>query len=219
MNKLLIFIAVYLCFSQLCVAQSANFYQQDMQIWTNTGIKKQVKKYDFALEQGLRFGQNASQLSNSFTAFNVGYGILPQLNIGLGYRLSEIPAIRHRVDANLRVKFRFDVGKKKDLYLSNRLRYSKIFRAGKMPQTLIRNAVALEYKQKKLPIMPHIGYEWFFGQGVDEFGLNRDRAKIGFSTDFGKHISLDLDYIRQTQLNAVAPARLHIYSLELLYKL
>jgi hypothetical protein len=201
-----------------------SFYTQDAQVWAGVGIKKSIKKYDFELQQSVRLGQNASELSRMFTSVGVGYNILPQLSVGIGYRLTEISTLSHRLNADIRTKFRIDIGKKKDLYISNRLRGTTSLRPGKTAKNVLRNALEIEYKQKKLPIQPHIGYEWFWGDvasgiSADDFGFNRNRARVGFGANITKKITIDIDYIRQTQHNVEAPTRLHIYSVGCAYKL
>ena len=204
----LIFIFSFSAFSQ----------QNDFQNWTSFKLSQKVyKRTNISVKEGLRFRENSSLLSKTFTDVKLSHRIKKtDLEFSAGYRFSD----EYSIDFSSEYKHRyyFDFSSKYDykrfnIALRDRFQYQGNNSSFK---PLFRQKIELSYNLRKTPFEPYIQFEFFLN--FDE-QFEKLRYTAGFSYPILKKMNANLFYRIQQELNSSNPENLFILGTSLSYKL
>jgi len=186
--------------------------ENDFQIWTDLSVNKELtKKWDLSFEQNLRFGNNVTQLSKSYSNLSAGYSVADFLKLSVLYRFvirnkdeSYIYGHSFAFDATLKQKFnRFK------LSMRNRfmLKYSEILSSdkGKIPDRYYRTKMELVYNIRKFPLDPFVSVESFLLMPKgDEAFFDAVRTAFGLEYSINKRQALEAYWLNEWGLNKEA---------------
>ena len=189
--------------------------ENDFQIWSSLSANDKVTyKTDINIKHGLRFRENASLLSKSYSDIRLKYKYNKKVSLAVGFRdinewnkqLSREQKSRYYSDLYLRHKLdRF--------VFSVRNRYQK---QGNITAYtyLFRQRVSIGYNIRKNKAEPLLAAEYFYSETKQ---INKLRYTLGFSYPISKDLDLDMFYRIQQQLNVENPETLFILSGKLSY--
>ena len=204
----LIFIFSFSAFSQ----------QNDFQNWTSFKLSQKVyKRTNISVKEGLRFRENSTLLSKTFTDVKLSHRIKKtDLEFSAGYRFSD----EYSIDFSSEYKHRyyFDFSSKYDykrfnIALRDRFQYQGNNSSFK---PLFRQKIELSYNVRKTPFEPYIQFEFFLNFD-DQF--EKLRYTVGFSYPILKKMNANLFYRIQQELNSSNPENFFILGTSLSYKL
>ena len=184
--------------------------ENDFQIWTSLSANnKVISKTDISIKHGLRFRENASLLSKSYSDIRLKYKYNKRSSLGVGYRdinewnkeLSREQKNRYYSDLYLRNKLdRF--------VLSVRNRYQKQGNTNSHTY-LFRQKLSITYNIRKNKLDPLLAAEYFYSEQKQ---INKLRYTLGFSYPISKDLDFDIFYRIQQQVNVKNPEPLFILS-------
>ena len=210
MRKIQNSILLLLFFTFSSIAQ-----ENDFQIWTSLSVNDKVTyKTDINVKHGLRFRENSSLLSKSYSDIRLKYKYNKRVSLGVGYRdinewnkqLSREQESRYYSDLYLRHKidrFVFSVRNRYQKQGSTRL-YNYLF----------RQKLSITYNIRKNKLDPLLAAEYFYSEQKQ---INKLRYTLGFSYPISKDLDFDIAYRIQQQLNIENPETLFILSGKLSY--
>jgi len=192
--------------------------QSDFQYWSSFKLTKKVyKRTNISVKEGLRFRENSSLLSKTFTDVKLSHRIKKtDLEFSAGYRFSDDYAIDF--SSEYKHRYYFDFSSKYDykrfnIALRDRFQYqgnNSSFKA------LFRQKIELSYNVRKTPFEPYIQFEFFLNFD-DQF--EKLRYTAGFSYPILKKMNANLFYRIQQELNSSNPENFFILGTSLSYKL
>ncbi len=182
------------------VSQSA-----DALLWTSiAGEAKITKDFNSELDFQFRFDDNFSLLESMLGQFFVEYEADKNLDIGVGYRLSNKRKndnyfFRNRLFAD--INYDLKLAKKLDAEFRLRTQHDfdrfNVINDDILPtkRTVLRLRYGLQYKYKKW--RPSVSNEWFFNSNSRLFYTYR--INVGSSYKLSKRHNIKLEYTFQTQ--------------------
>ena len=210
MRKIQNSILLLLFFTFSSIAQ-----ENDFQIWTSLSVNDKVTyKTDINVKHGLRFRENSSLLSKSYSDIRLKYKYNKRVSLGLGYRdinewnkqLGREQERRYYSDLYLRHKLdRF--------VFSVRNRYQKQGSTS-LYNYFFRQKLSITYNIRKNKLAPLLAGEYFYSEQKQ---INKLRYTLGFSYPIFKDLDFDIAYRIQQQLNIENPETLFILSVKLSY--
>jgi hypothetical protein len=189
-----------------------NGQENDFQLWTDISVNKKItRKWDLSFEQNLRFGNNVTQLSKSYSNLSASYAVANYLKLSVMYRF----VVRNKTDYyGHGHSFAFDATLKQKLSrfkvsMRNRfmLKYSDILSSdqGKIPDRYYRTKIELTYNIRKIPVNPSVSVESFLliPKG-DPLTFDAIRTAFGLNYPFNKHQELDMYWLNEWGINSEA---------------
>ena len=193
-----------------CIAQ-----ENDFQIWTSCSANDRVTyKTDINIKHGLRFRENTSLLSKSYSDVRLKYKYNKKVSLAVGYRdINEwnkqlVRETKSRYYSDLYLKHKLD-----RFMLSVRNRYQK---QGNSEATtyLFRQELSVRYNIRKNKLEPLFAAEYFC---TEQKQINKLRYTLGFSYPIYRDLDFTMSYRIQKQLNVGNPETLYIFSTKLSY--
>ena len=218
-------IGVFFCFIFLF---GSKIYAQnsDLNAWTSINVEYQKKKFEFGLEQELRFNQKITKLRQYFSNLSVEYKVLKNLKFGVEYRfiLSPKPTISEKFQRYAifgSVKHKINI-----LSLSGRLKYQmkeEVFYPEDEQDpnvNKLRGKLSVEIDIPKWNLDPKFSGEIFraFEEDVNP-SWDKYRLSIGTKYKINKHNSFSFAYLIDGDLQTVHPFYDHIIALNYIFKL
>jgi hypothetical protein len=199
--------------------------ENDFQVWTDVSLnKKLTNKWDLSFEQNVRFGNNVTQLSKSYSNLSAGYSVADYLKLSLLYRFvirnkTDYYGLGHSfaLDATLKQKFN-----RLKLSMRNRfmLKYSEILSSenGKVPDRYYRTKIELTYNIRNIPVDPSVTVESFLllPKG-DAATFDAIRTAFGLEYSINKHQALDAYWLNEWGLNKEAGINDYVLGLSYSY--
>jgi len=197
--RLVLSIFVVLVLAGLIKAQASRVPKSDNQSWNDLQIAvPMTKKVDFTIQLTGRFGDNATQIAD--LRYGVGWVFRPNKYLSVNpfyfHREARPPNGRHEREDRLTLgtTFRYPVGK---FTIADRNWFERRWREPQRDAWRYRNRVQIEHpftiNKKK--------FTWFvFDEVFYDWSLHlwpRNRAAVGITHPFNKHLTLELYYTRQ----------------------
>ena len=213
-NKIRIFIFIIAAFSFhfLCAQE------KDMQTWITLEIKAPVmSKFEFSLENELRFVNNTSLFGRNQTELELFYNQNSNLSFGLGYRLafdypfSDYSEHSHRWLADILWKTRIQ-----RLRINTRFRLQndqEFFQNEGSGNLIHREKIRLAYKIRNTPFLIYTGVETYFRISNTPFELRKVRLSAGTRMDISDNSQISVDLIRDREYNRTNPLTAFILQL------
>lgn len=191
--------------------------ENDFQFWSTFSVDKKLDKAtNVYLKHSLRFRENASILSKSFTDVRIKFKHNKKWSFAVGFR--DINEWNKEIQKEQRNRYYSDIyfSKKLDRLntsVRNRLQYQGndseyIF--------IFRQKLTLTYNIRKTKFDPDLSIEYFYNR---EDKINKMRYTFGLSYPLSKDLDLELAYRIQQALNASNPETLFIFEGKLSYDL
>jgi len=203
-----------LLFLLFCTFSSIS-QENDFQVWSSFSANDRVTyKTDIYIKHGLRFRENASLLSKSYSDIRLKYKYNKKVSLAVGYRdinewnkeLNRMQESRYYSDLYLRHKLNRVV-------LSVRNRYQKQGDISAYSYSF-RQKLSIGYNIRKTKLDPLLSAEYFYSE---QQKINKIRYTLGFSYPVLKDLDLDISYRIQQQVNVGNPEVLFILSGKLSY--
>jgi hypothetical protein len=194
---------------------SALAQENDFQFWSSFSTDDKVTyKTDIILKQGLRFRENASLLSKSFTDIKLKYKYNKKIAVAVGFR--DINEWNKQLTREQKTRYYTDLYLKKMLdrfMLTVRNRYQKQGNT-KGYAYVFRQELSLKYNIRKNKLEPILAAEYFY---TEQQQINKLRYTLGFSYPITKKVDLAIAYRVQQQLYIANPETLFIFEGKLSY--
>ena len=189
--------------------------ENDFQVWSLFSANDKVTyKTDIKIKHGLRFRENASLLSKSYSDITLKYKHNKKLSVAIRFR--DINEWNKQLSREKKSRYY------SDLYLRNKLdrfvfsvrnRYQKQGNT-KVFTYLFRQEVSISYNIRKNKMEPLLAAEYFYSE---KNKLNKLRYTLGFSYPIYKDLDFNMSYRIQQQFNVENPETLFILSGKLSY--
>lgn len=198
--------------------------KQDFGLWTGIEVENKLsKRFDLAMELGNRWKDNLAQRDESFASVGISWS-KKAWSFATNYRFAN-----EKNKDNYNLAHRFYLQGKYDFEfnrfsLSNRSRiqmqYKNINRSenGKLPESLFRNRLSLDYNIKGIPLKPEISYEFFYK--INNYAtkqIEKSRFILGLGYKINKDNQVGLSFITQKTVNQPNPSKKYILGID--YKL
>ena len=212
MRKIQTSILLVVLFVTLSAAQ-----ENDFQIWSSVSAKDRVTyKTDLYIKHSLRFRENASLLSHSFSEIKLKYKYNKRISIGLGFR--DIDEWNKKLEIVNKSRYFTDVyykKKKKRFYLVVRNRIQSQKNEVNF-STNFRQKFSCRYNIRKNKIEPSIAFEYFLNE---YYHIRKLRYTISLSYPIFKNTDMDVSYRIQNPLYVKNPEKIYIFEVKLAYSL
>jgi hypothetical protein len=193
MSKKILFVIVTV------ISLSFNAYAYDngdFQIWNsdyqNVEVYKDVK---LAMEQELRFGENASELYYQHYEWDAVFCFDKMLDLAFGYRMA-LSKYKHKWieedQSNVNATLKFDLWKFK-LEDRNRLEYRHFRYKDDFIRYRNKLTIKFPFDFKKLKISPYVSNEILISS--NSTGFNEDRFFSGIELGLTKYVKFDTYYL------------------------
>ena len=190
--------------------------ENDFQFWSSLSVNDKVTyKTDIYLKHGLRFRENASILSKSFSEVKLKYKYNKQISVAVGFRdinewnkeLIRYQKARYFTDLYLRNKQGRIVFAVRNRYQQqgNISAYDDIF----------RQKLSVAYNLRKTKLEPSLAMEYFYTEAEK---INKLRYTLTFSYPILNDIECDFSYRIQQQLSVKNPETLFIFEGKISYE-
>jgi len=189
--------------------------ENDFQIWSSLSANDKVTyKTDISIKHGLRFRENASLLSKSYSDIRLKYKYNKKVSLAVGFR--DINEWNKQLSREQKSRFYSDLYLKHKLdrfVFSVRNRYQK---QGNITAYtyLFRQELSISYNIRKNKLKPLLSAEYFYSEQKQ---INKLRYTLGFSYPISKDLDFDISYRIQQQFNVENPETLFILSGKLSY--
>jgi hypothetical protein len=200
----------------LCISFS-HAQENDFQIWSSISAKDQVTyKTDLFLKHSLRFRENASLLSTSFSEIKLKYKYNKKTSIALGFR--DINKWDTKLELEKKNRYFLDISyrkKKKRFYffIRNRIQYQESLESY---SAIFRQKISCRYNIRKTKMEPLIALEYF----LNEYNYIRKlRYTMAVSFPILKNTDLALLYRIQNSLYVSNLEDIYIFEVKLAYDL
>ena len=189
--------------------------ENDFQIWSLLSANDKVTyKTDINIKHGLRFRENASLLSKSYSDIRLKYKYNKKVSVAVGFR--DINEWNKQLSREQKSRYY------SDLYLKHKLDrfvFSVRNRYQKQGNTtayiyLFRQELTISYNIQKNKLEPLLAAEYFYSEQKQ---INKLRYTLGFSYPISKDLDFDMSYRIQQQFNVENPETLFILSGKLSY--
>ena len=189
--------------------------ENDFQIWSLLSANDKVTyKTDINIKHGLRFRENASLLSKSYSDIRLKYKYNKKVSVAVGFR--DINEWNKQLSREQKSRYY------SDLYLKHKLDrfvFSVRNRYQKQGNTtayiyLFRQELTISYNIQKNKLEPLLAAEYFYSE---QKKINKLRYTLGFSYPISKDLDFDMSYRIQQQFNVENPETLFILSGKLSY--
>lgn len=191
----------------------------DLQLWGALSVDKKIgQRLKAGIEQELRFDNNISMLSESYTDIGLSYKLSSAFSTGIYYRfkkernkiLNYSTGHRYYIDLsyerrlarlNLKLRSRFQ-SQYTDIYTSEN---------GFIPKNYNRNKLTIEYRLKNNPYSPSLSAEMFYQLNNPEGNnINKGRYSAGLKRKINNRNSVELFYMLQSEYNRKNPQNISI---------
>jgi len=212
-NSIIIFI--FMCFLMTAKAQ-----EKDMQTWLTLELCVPVlEKFEFAVENEMRFYNNTSLFGRNQYEFELFYLHNRNWNFGLGYRastdypFSQYSEFNHRWLADVIWKTRV----KRRWRINTRLRLQndqEVF-LGEQPAGMVhREKIRLAYKIRKSPFLVYTAMETYFPvESSRLFELRKFRLTAGTRIQVSTKSRVTVDLILDKEYNRRNPLTAYVLQL------
>ena len=194
---------------------SALAQENDFQIWSLLSANDKVTyKTDLNIKHGLRFRENASLLSKSYSDIRIKYKYNKKVSVAIGFR--DINEWNKQLSREQKSRYYSDLYLKHKLdrfVFSIRNRYQKQGNT-KIYTYLFRQALSISYNIRKNKLEPLLVAEYFYSE---QNKINKLRYTLGFSYPISKDFDFDMSFRIQQQFNVENPETLFILSGKLAY--
>lgn len=200
---------ILLLFIGLCCCNRTKAQVNDAGLWLNVNVEKKItQKFSAQFTHSLRYYENISELSTSFSEIGLSYKIIKPLTVAGFYRFSN----KKRVDDFYSTSHRYS------FYLSYKLKVKQVkinFReqfqsrykdietsaTGGIPKNHLRSKMALSYDLEK-KYTPYVSAELFYeiGEYIDNV-----RYKAGVEYEWNKFNTVNLYYMIDKEMNVKNP--------------
>jgi len=194
----------------------SSFGIDDTQAWTSIGFEKKLPhSLSLEFEQELRFKDQFSTFSQTFSEVSLSYKVFDGLNISIPYRYAVFDdKIKQRL--SLGVSYRYSL---KPISLKYRAKLQRSYEKDKIPEQLIRNKFILQYKLSK-KIKPFFSGELFHQSNTNNNQLDEYRISFGIAVDLPWKSSIKIFYIfKKEDLTKTNPEKRNIFSLSYRFKI
>lgn len=206
---------------------------EDLQLWTSASVKtKLAKGWTAVAEQGLRLGNNWSQLSTTYSELGIRYKYNKHWTFKVAYRFGQptnpdLPIHhdhRYVVDVRYREDWNLDIMDIQELEINFRFRYQSRYRDifvsedGRIPTNYLRGKLTFVLDLDNI-IEPSFGAEWFYRLKYD--GNFFDAYRLFISLDWAidaKH-ALGFTLMREMEFNVERPENINVLGINYSYKL
>lgn len=220
-------------FSILCfksqAQQGATITTSDLELWTGAELNYQATdKLSLGLEQQLRLRNNASEVDQYFTEFNLKKEVNKSFYYSLGFRYirdndqqGDIQAYENNFRYNLDLGYKQNINK---LKLNYRLRYQRrnelgiSIAEGDEPRNYMRLKVGADYKIKNWKLDPSFSTELFYNMNQGE-GFDKFRLTLGTKYKIKKVGALLPFYRLERELGATYPKNTYILGFKFIYNI
>lgn len=203
--------------------QPARAQTDEAQLWLSSGLRfRPIRSVRIDFDQGLRFDEDISRLSEVLPELSVSYDPVRFLRLGVGYRVSfEVEnegdfEDYHRLHLDARLRGEID-----RVELSYRLRFQeRLWSDGGELQArhVFRNRLQIAIDTDS-PFTPSLSGELFMRVGHDEIAsLPKWRLTAGVTIDLDEH-TLEVFYRFEAPIEDETDPRLHILGLGYRYEL
>ena len=199
----------------LLCATSSVAQENDFQIWTSASANDRVTyKTDINIKHGLRFRENTSLLSKSYSDIRLKHKYNKRVSFAIGFRdINEwnkqlIRETKSRYYSDLYLKHKLD-----RFVLSVRNRYQKQGNK-EVVAYLFRQELSISYNIRKNKLEPLFATEYFY---TEQKQINKLRYTLGLSYPISRDLDFDMSYRIQKELNVGNPETLFILSAKLSY--
>ena len=199
----------------LFCAFSSIAQENDFQIWSLLSANDKVTyKTDINIKHGLRFRENGSLLSKSYSDIRLKYKYNKKVSVAIGFR--DINEWNKQLSREQKSRYYSDLYLKHKLdrfVFSIRNRYQKQGNT-KIYTYLFRQELSISYNIRKNKLEPLLAAEYFYSE---QKKINKLRYTLGFSYPISKDLDFDMSYRIQQQFNVENPETLFILSGKLAY--
>ncbi len=188
----------------------------DFGIWMSAGVKKEIKKWTFEMEEELRTADHSGEIERIATELSVEYDLLKPLTLGVAYQFIDFHDLEND-DFQPRHRINFYVqGKKKwgDFTFSLRERVQNTYkdeseRSYKInPKWSWRNKAKAEYNIPHCRINPYLSFETFYQlNNPDGNKFDGLRYTLGGDYKISKHHKINLFGLIDKEINVKNPVR------------
>jgi hypothetical protein len=204
----------------MCLLVSAQAQEKDMQTWLTLELSVPVlNKFEFALENEIRFYNNTSLLGRNQYEFELYYLHDKHWSFGLGYRarteypFSEYSDFRHRWLTDVIWKTRV----KKRWRINTRLRLQndqEVF-LGEEPAGMVhREKIRLAYRIRRSPFLVYTAMETYFPlESSRLFELRKFRLTAGTRIQVSTKSRVTVDLIFDKEYNRLNPLTAYVLQL------
>lgn len=229
-NKPIYFkIILLLLYTNIGYAQTDD--TSDLASWNSIAIEYKLnKKWQFGLEEHIRFKNNISEIDEYFTELNAEHKIFGNFKLGGGlryirendnqgnvqgyenhFRFNVDASFKHKID-NLSLKYRLRYQNKNELGVSES--------EGDYAKQNVRFKTTVDYNIGNWKLDPKFSAELFhrFEEGEDN-GFNKYRLTLGTDYEFKKLGKIGLYYRIEKELNETIPETTNIIGLKYTYTL
>ena len=194
----------------------SSFGIDDTQAWTSIGFEKKLPhSLSLEFEQELRFKDQFSTFSQTFSEVSLSYKVFDGLNISIPYRYAVFDdKIKQRL--SLGVSYKYSI---KPISLKYRAKLQRSYEKDKIPEQLIRNKFILQYKLSK-KIEPFFSGELFHQSNTNNNQLDEYRVSFGLAVDLPRKSSIKILYIfKKEDLTKTNPDKINVFGLSYTFKL
>ncbi len=217
-------ILLFFCFFGATWALIAQ--DQDLNAWTRVALKYDLsKKARFAVENEMRFFDNASRLSQYHTELGVNYDLNDKWEGGVYYRFIYETDPEKQYELGHRAWLQLGYNWSKDrLSATIRTRLQTTYSGintrenGRIPESYSRNKISLSYDLSNSKWEPNLGAEFWYqlGSGSERI-IDKYRVGGGFEYRYSRNVRIDIFYNYQSQIQVASPNIDHIFGLSYTY--
>ena len=201
---------LFFLFLTSCIIAQEN----DFQVWSSWSVNDKVTyKTEMFLKHSLRFRENASLLSKSFSEIKIKYKYDKRFSIAIGFR--DINEWNQKLIREYKKRYFSDIyiRKKKKRYsfsIRNRLQ-----RQGNINYDyMFRQKFSCSYNIRKNKLTPLLSIEYFLNQYKE---IKKLRYTMALAYPLSKDLDLDISYRLQKELYVANPETLFIFDGKLSY--
>lgn len=168
--------------------------QMDFQLWTNLSLSKDVKDFEFSLEEELRFFQNIGSIEQFYSDFGITYELNKHFDFSTNYRFKTnhtyIEQLENSHRFNIDVKYNFEINRF-DCYYKIRFQ-TEVNNFLHVPSTdffdnALRNKIKFKYDIKGSKLEPFAEFETFTDiSNLNYIELSKMRFTLGLGSEKNK---------------------------------
>ncbi len=189
--------------------------ESDLQVWSSVSLNyKASKKVNLYLKQGIRFRENSSLLSKSYTDLKIKYKYSKRISLLIGLR--DIHEWNQELERDHVFRYYSDLVVKKKInrfWFASRKRFQRQGNYNEFANTF-RQQLLLNYNIRKTKLEPEFAFEYFLR---DLQMINKIRYTLGLSYPIFKNTDFNFSYRIQKELQVEDPHTLFILLAKLSY--
>jgi len=202
------FIIILIIASNLANAQK----QEDLQLWANFGLSKEIKDFEFTYEQELRLFQNISEVEMYFSDFGISYSLNKHVDFKTNYRIKkshtdiDLYEYSHRFNYDIKLsekkkRFKFSYKIRFQTQIDNFLYINKT----DFFESKLRNKFKCSYNLRHTKIEPFGSMEFFNDANTYRLEFSKIRLTAGVSYSKKKIGKISVFYRIEKQLQTDIP--------------